>query len=81
VRVDLSAHSLRVCVCPAQRGNCPLVSAVAGSGDPDMVQLLSSEYPAAINLPNEVMCADSYAVIFLNLVVFNRDIKLIFQSC
>ncbi len=55
LRVDLLAHLY----CPAQNGDCPLITAVRFSGDADMVQLLASEYPAAVNLPNKVRRAGS----------------------
>ena len=46
-------------MCLAQDGDSPLILALRGSGDADMVQLLASEYPAAVNLPNKVRRAES----------------------
>jgi hypothetical protein len=37
-----------------QSGKCPLAGSVQGKGDADMIQLLASENPAAINMPDKV---------------------------
>ncbi len=38
-----------------QNGETPLHSAKKGNGDADMIQLLASEDPAAINIPDKVL--------------------------